>query len=88
MQLMLKFLALGALGALVDYNVVSRSASMWCTVYEVELREGNPIQCDVISSAAKTCEYPVQPCTMIERVLGWRTYKYSPLAGDRRQEVS
>jgi hypothetical protein len=86
MQLTVKFLALGVLAA--DYSVVSRSANMWCTVYEVELREGNPIQCDVISSAAKTCEYPVQPCTMVERVLGWRTYKYSPPAGGRRQEVS
>ena len=84
MQLTVKCLALGVLTA--AYTVVSRSVNMWCTVYEVELREGNPIHCDVITSAVNTCEYSIQPCTSIERSLGWRTYNSSPQVG--RQEVS
>ncbi len=84
MQLTLKCLALGVLTA--AYTVVSRSANMWCTVYEVELREGNPIHCDVITSAVNACEYSIPPCTAIEWSLGWRTDNSSPQVG--RQEVS
>ena len=84
MQQSLRFLALGVLAAAV--TVVSRDADMWCTVYEIELREGKPIHCDIVTSAMNACKYAITPCTAIELSLGWRTSIPSPQVG--KQKVS